>query len=60
MLEEKKLSYLYEGYIGVVDRSSERAGRIFYVHLFSNEARTQFYDSSLITELLNNLGSTDG
>ena len=58
MVEDNKLSYLYEGYIGMIDRSSERTGKIFYVHLFSNEPRTQFYDSSLITELVKQVGSS--
>lgn len=52
MMEESKISYLYEGIMGVIDRSSEGAGKLFNVHLFSNETRTQFFDSGLIASLI--------
>jgi hypothetical protein len=52
MLDEKKLSYLYEGTIGVIDRSSENIPKLFQVYLFSNEQRAQFYPSALIEQLV--------
>jgi len=45
LVEENKISYLYEGTLGVIDRSYEKEGKVFNVHLFSNEPRTRFYDS---------------
>ena len=48
LVQEKKISYLYEGTLGVIDRSCESSGRIFSVHLFSNEPRTYFYEQELI------------
>jgi len=40
----------------VLDRSSESKGQLLYVHLFSNEERTQFFDPALIYELNKNVG----
>lgn len=51
ILEEGKLAYLYEGILGIIDRSSESTGRLLYVHLFSNEPRTLFYDPAITLEI---------
>ena len=37
--------------MGVIDRSSEHTARLLYVHLFTNEKRCRFFDSSIIEEL---------
>ena len=52
LIDEKKISYLYEGTLGVIDRSNENSGKIFNVHLFSNEKRTHFYDSEMMDKLV--------
>lgn len=51
IIDNEQLAYLYEGTIGVIDRSSECTGRLLFVHLFSNEDRTQFYDPAAMKEL---------
>ena len=58
LIDQDRISYLFEGTIGVIDRSSESTGKIFNVHLFSNEKRTYFYDSEMI-ELLVKKSSID-
>jgi hypothetical protein len=40
----------------VIDRSNESTGRLLYVHLFSNEKRCRFFDSSTIDELNKKVG----
>lgn len=45
------MEYLYEGVLGVMDRSSECTGKLFYVHLFTNEKRSRFFDSYVIEPL---------
>ena len=56
-MEENKISYLYEGVLGVMDRSTEATGKIFHVHLFSNEKRTQFYDNEIVENLIKKASS---
>jgi hypothetical protein len=51
------LAYLYEGILGIIDRSSESTGRLLYVHLFSNEPRTLFYDPTITLEINRVAGS---
>lgn len=36
LIQKGILQYLYEGVLGVLDRSSEGQGKLLYVHLFSN------------------------
>lgn len=32
-----KISYVYEGVLGIIDRSIESKGKPFYVHLFNSD-----------------------
>ena len=57
LLDEGKLQYIYEGVMGLIDRSSEATGKIFYVHLFSNELKTRFFPEE-ITEAINKKAGT--
>jgi hypothetical protein len=56
MIQKGVLEYLYEGVLGVLDRSSESLGKLLYVHLFTNEKRARFFDSSLIDPLNKTIG----
>jgi hypothetical protein len=45
--------------IGVLDRSSECTVKLLYVHLFTNEKRTRFFDSSVIDALNSTAGGNN-
>jgi len=56
--EEGRITYLYEGELTLIDRSTEFKEKMFNVCLFSFDQRGHFFDQSLLKELNNSIGRT--
>jgi hypothetical protein len=47
-LEKHKIGYIYEGVLGLLDRSNDSKPKPFYVHLFSCDAKGAFLDPEIM------------
>lgn len=56
LIQRGILEYLYEGVLGILDRSSESTGKLLNVHLFSNEKRARFFEDALMEKLNKQVG----